>query len=668
MTHLHIDFESHSKVDLKTHGVDVYSRDPSTNVLMMGWSIDDGPERLWLPHEAKMPGLLGEMMADRAVRKIAHNAPFERALFENTLHVETPVDQWYCTMVMALSLGLPASLGQLMKDAFKTSREYWKDPEGEALMRMFSFPSSKATYETHPVEFARYGGYCKQDVRAEKKAYKIMAPLIVNMGKLFETWCLNEKINATGLPVDYEFIDAAKKLAEISRAEYKDRLREMTGLDNPGSTQQLQPWLQARGYPFSSIAKNRVKIALKDAETLTDEAKAVINVRLESNKTSLAKYDTIRRFSYERRLRNTFQCRGAGATGRYAGRILGQNMPRPDKDVEAYLAEAREMIAEEDLDGIKWAFGKPLEVLSSSIRSSIIAPPGKKLIVADLSSIELCVIAWLTSCKFWLDVVESGQDAYKAFGTHWLELPYEQITKALRFLCKPPALGCGYRMGPGFATGIYPDIEYTGLRGYAANMGVEMSREQCKSGVKVYRELSPEIVQSWYDLENAAMECVNTGETQEAGMFVFDRRGPFLRMRLPSGRFLHYCRPRIEMCEMTWEDENGEMQRNKKWGLTYERLSQATNKWVRRQNHGGRFIEQGTQAVALDLLDTGLRNADRAGFEIVGHYHDEMLTLVDEDSPLGLADLIREMTTTDKWAGNMPVSAAGYEGTFFKKD
>lgn len=672
MRELHLDYETASKVDLKKVGTDVYSRHPSTRVLMLSWSFDDAKTvETWEPHKGPMPEHLRSALTNPGVRKVAFNAQFEIAITRNTLKIPTDVRQWRCVMVMALSLGLPGKMELLVRDALQLSREFWKDPEGDKLMRLFSFPSSKATHESHPREWARYVKYNVQDVVAETKAYRILLRYVEDIDGLFEWWVLDQRINATGLPVDYEFIASAKKLADQAKAKYVQILKDKTGLANPGSVKQLLPWLQARGYPFASLAKNRAMIAMRDYEELTEEAKEVLQLRFDSNKTSLAKFDAIERASSGGRLRGTFQFRGAAATGRWAGRILGQNMPRPWKGVEEFLAQARELIANKDLDGLEFFFGKPLDCIVTSIRSSINSPSGKKFVVADLSSIELVVIAWLTVCKFWLDVVRSGKDAYKAFAVEWLGVLYEEVTKEMRGWAKPPALGCGYRMGAGReVTNSKGDLEKTGLWGYGANMGIELTKEQCKEAVKVYRGLSEEIVNAWYELENCALECVNTREPQSAlgGRITFDIRPPFLRMRLPSGRCVHYCRPRIEQVEIEFEDEEtGEIVKSKKIGLTYERVSQTSGKWVRRANHGGRYIEQAVQAIACDILAEGLRNANDVGFEIVGHYHDEILTLVDEDSNLGVEELVECMTRLPKWAEGMPCRAEGYEDSFYHK-
>ncbi len=669
---LDLDFETSSRADLK-HGLDVYARHPSTKALMLAYQVDMGdglapsPVRVWLPHREPMPKKLAEMIQDPKVLKIAHNAQFERAIIEHVLLMDSPIESWHCTMVMALSLGLPAKLETLVRDALKLERKYWKDSAGDALIRLFCYPNHKATWESHPEEFARFIEYCRQDVVAEAKVFSILKRYVHDPKTLFRQWAIDQRINARGIPVDIDFIDSAKHVSDIVKARYKAEMQEFTGLSNPNSTQQVLPWLVERGYPFASLAKNRVQIAVRDhGDDMTPEAHQFIEMRLESNKSSLAKYDAIKRSSARGRLRNVFQFRGAAATGRYAGRVLGQNIPRPAKFVEDHLAEVRDLIMARDLDTIDWLYGKPLEVLASSIRSAIAAPKGKKLVVADLASIETCVIAWWTNCRFWLDTIESGLDAYKAFGSRWLEKPYDEITKFERNLSKAPTLGCGFRMGPGREVGEYPDVEKTGLWGYAANMGIEMSKEECKGAVKAYRDLSPEIVQAWYDLDRASMECVQTGEPQRVGMLAFDYKKPFLRMRLPSGRYIHYCRPRIEQVTMEWENDDGEIVRETKMGLTYERLSQS-GKWVRVSQHGGRFAEQATQGIAYDLLQAGIENAEAARLPAVLHFHDEIGCEVDEDDENALDLLIECMTSPPAWADGLPLRAEGYEAKFYRK-
>ncbi len=672
MDKLSCDYETASKADLKKVSADVYSRHPTTKVLMLGYRFNDEPVQLWLPHRGPMPKRLREGMTDPEVIKTAFNAPFERAITKNTLGIKAPPQQWRCVQVMAHALGLPGKLETLVRDCLRLPQKYWKDAEGERLMRMFSFPSSRATYESHPIEFERYGQYCMQDVVAECKAYDVLVKYLPNIEKLFENWWVDQEINDCGLPVDYTFIDRALELAEKSKAEYGERMRELTGLANPGSTTQLLPWLRDRGYPFASIAKGRVQIAMADFKNeIKPEAVKLLKMRLESNKTSLKKFVAMRDASYGGRLRNVFQYMGAAATGRWAGRILGQNMPRPwsGVDDEKELAYARQCILDGDLVWIKVVYGKPMEVLASSIRSAIAPRRGKKLVVADLSSIELVVSAWLCGAKFWLNVLDQGLDSYKAFGAKWYEIPYEQVDKNLRKLSKPAALGCFYRLGAGRKKGEYPDIEKTGLWGYAANMGVQMTQQQCKEAVKVFRDITPEVKNWWYESEQAAMEAVRTHEPQTCGMIRFDTKPPFMRMRLPSGRHLHYCRPRLDMVPIEFEDEQtGEIRVERLLNITYERTAQQSGKWTRTPTQGGKLLENAVQAIARDILEHGILLAKKAGLNPIAHFHDEVICEVDENRTDALPELIKCMTVAPKWAEGMILRAAGYENDFYRKD
>src|SRR5690606_28485322 len=140
---------------------------------------------------------------------------------------------WACTMVMALSLGLPGKLETLVRDALKLDRQYWKDSAGEALIRQFCYPSHKATWQTHPQDFARFGEYCRQDVVAEAKVFSILKRYVHDPKTLFRQWVVDQRINARGLPVDIDFIEAAKDISDIVKARYKAEMKEFSGLDNP---------------------------------------------------------------------------------------------------------------------------------------------------------------------------------------------------------------------------------------------------------------------------------------------------------------------------------------------------------------------------------------------------------------------------------------------------
>jgi len=163
------------------------------------------------------------------------------------------------------------------------------------------------------------------------------------------------------------------------------------------------------------------------------------------------------------------------------------------------------------------------------------------------------------------------------------------------------AHNCGFRLGPGAEvvdrkTG---DMKLTGLRGYARSMHVEMTDEQAQSAVTVFREAYPEVVQFWYDLEAAAKTVIYEGGKQTVGRLTFEMKSPFMRIVLPSGRALHYLRPKIEEVVTPWGAT--------KMTVTYEGMEDDGERkfWGRTPTHGGKITENVVQAVANDLLRHG---------------------------------------------------------------
>ena len=137
-----------------------------------------------------------------------------------------------------------------------------------------------------------------------------------------------------------------------------------------------------------------------------------------------------------------------------------------------------------------------------------------------------------------------------------------------------------------------------------------------------------------------------------------------LRVILPSGRALHYVEPRLD--KTTYTAKNGN--EYDKDVVSYMGINGETKQWDRIGTHGGKWIENLTQAFARDVLAEGLILADRAGFEIVGHVHDEIVALVPDGSPLGLAKLRECMTIPPIWAPDLPLAADGYEDKVYRKE
>lgn len=215
------------------------------------------------------------------------------------------------------------------------------------------------------------------------------------------------------------------------------------------------------------------------------------------------------------------------------------------------------------------------------------------------------------------------------------------------------AHNCGYFLGT------------NGLLEYAKTMFVTMTREQAEDAKNAYRETYWEVVELWDRIKQAAFYTVKTGKSASIPKLRFDKHGPFLRMRLPSGRHIHYFQPRVEMVEAPWSTAQKPAEIE---ALTYMGQNQVTRKWERTSTHPGKLVENAVQAIARDILAYGLLGADKAGLEIVGHVHDEIITHDPVDRKDALETLIHCMTRVPEWAEGLPLAAEGYSTHFYKKD
>ena len=104
--------------------------------------------------------------------------------------------------------------------------------------------------------------------------------------------------------------------------------------------------------------------------------------------------------------------------------------------------------------------------------------------------------------------------------------------------------------------------------------------------------------------------------------------------------------------------------------IMYSGVNQDTKQWESHvTTHGGKIIENVTQAIARDVLAEGMLRTDDAGIPIVGHVHDEILTIThDDDLDPGYKDLEHLMSVPIAWAPGLPLGAEGYSDSFYHKN
>ena len=135
------DIETRSTVPLEDAGAWRYAADPSTEILCVGYAVDDFAVKIWTPGQA-IPQEFIAAASDPSWCIVAHNFAFERAIATRLLQPrfnwpEIPLAQQRCSMSLALANALPPALDNAAR-ALKL--DYQKDSEGYLLMRRMSRP------------------------------------------------------------------------------------------------------------------------------------------------------------------------------------------------------------------------------------------------------------------------------------------------------------------------------------------------------------------------------------------------------------------------------------------------------------------------------------------------------------------------------------------------
>ncbi|MBR0575706.1 hypothetical protein KCG48_05040 [Proteiniclasticum sp. BAD-10] len=655
MTTLHLDIESYCDLSLPDVGVYKYASHPSFTVLLLAYAIDDRQVRILdLENGDSIPEKLEALIKDPEIRKVAHNAQFERVCLSSHFRQQLDPVNWECTMIKALTLGLPASLDNVSK-ALGFPQDMQKLTTGKNLIRLFSVPRkpSKANgYQTSffsddkPEEWEQFKTYCIQDVEVERNIDKALAKYKTTPEEI-ELWQLDQRINDRGVALDKDFAEAAVKIDSEYQEEILGRFKEITGLDNPKSVAQLKMWLTEKlGIDVPKVTKETVPELIKTArEKNMPEVVEALEIRQETAKTSVTKYQKmIDVVLDDGRARGLLQFYGASRTGRWAGRLIQvQNLPQ---NHISDLDTARRIVATGDTELLEMTYDKVPNILSQLIRTAFIAKPGHRFVVADFSAIEARVIAWLSGESWRMEVFQTHGKIYEASASQMFKVPIETVTKgsALRQKGKVAELALGYQGGPG------------ALRSMDRKWAAQASDDELQELVDQWRSANTAITKFWKDCEAAAKEAIrdNTIVQMQKGL-KFIGSPDYLFIELPSGRRLAYREPKLE------ESKFGSK-------ITYQGQNQTTNAWETQETYGGKLVENIVQATARDCLAVSMVRVEAAGYQIVMHVHDEIIVEAPNIDTDALKKISAIMGRPISWAEGLPLRADAYECSYYQKD
>ena len=655
-----IDIETYSDRDLKKCGVYKYAESPNAELLLFGYSINNGPVTVIdVAQGEEVPEYILKALTDDRITKWAYNASFERIFLsvwlkrnypqyfvsysipEDTVSNYLDPSAWRCSLVWGAVMGLPLSLkgiGAVLKlDEQKMS-------EGTDLIRYFCVPCkptktnggrTRNLPEHAPEKWATFVAYNRRDVEVELSIKEKLRNFPVPEF-LWDEYHLDQEINDRGIGVDMQLVTNAIAFDERSKGTISSQMKDLTDLENPNSVVQMKAWLAENGMETETLSKKAVAELMKNApESLAQ----VLALRQQLAKSSVKKYQAMENaVCDDGRVRGMFQFYGANRTGRWAGRIVQlQNLPQNHM---GDLAEARELVRQGDYDSVEMLYDDIPDTLSQLIRTAFIPKPGYKFYVADFSAIEARVIAHLAGEKWRAEVFKNGGDIYCASAEQMFHVPVKKhgVNGHLRQKGKIAELALGY----GGSVGALKAMG-------ALEMG--LSEDELQPLVDAWRASNPNIVQLWWDVDAAVKTAVSSRTTSETHGIKFVWRSGMLFVYLPSGRRLCYVKPK--------------MGQNKFGGdsITYEGVG-STKKWERLESYGPKFVENIVQAISRDLLMNAMKTLSHCF--ICGHVHDELIIECKEEVSLDV--LCKQMARVPDWMPGILLRADGYITPWYRKD
>ena len=668
-TTLRIDLETYSDVDLKKCGVHKYVESDNFEVLLFAYAFDDEPVKVIdFANGEKIPHELFLKLYDPEVTKTAYNAAFEIACLNRILDANLEREQWRCTSVHALYLGLPGSLGEVGK-VLGLEDDKQKLASGWALIRYFCLPC-KPTLKNggrvrnlpphDPDKWALFKEYCARDVESEREIATRIAKFPVP-DKEWKLWHLDQRMMGIGIKVDRELVNAAIECDGIFKERMTTEAITLTGLDNPNSRDQLLKWLQTEEEDDTivDLTKKSVPKVLESTDSAT--VRRVLELRQEMAKTSVSKYHAMARAMCDKddSVKGLTQFYGANRTGRWAGRLVQvQNLPQNKlRDIDL----ARNLLKKRDYETLELLFGNVPDTLSQLIRTAFVAREGSRYIIVDFSAIEARVIAWMAWCQWRLDVFATHGKIYEASAEQMFNLPAGSVTKKspYRQKGKISELALGYQGGAGA-------LKTMG----ALEMG--LTEDELEPIKDAWRAANPEIVQLWYACERSAKDAVLGKKSVTLPLagkrvaLVFAYESGFLTIQLPSKRKLFYVKPRIEAEDLVHETSaGGKFIAARAGSLTYEGQDQKTKQWTRLSTYGGKLVENITQAVARDCLAEAMLALDGAYYTQLATVHDEIIMEM-RGGTLKEAEEI--MGRPIAWAPGLPLRGDGFETKYYMKE
>jgi DNA polymerase len=589
-----------------------YIRDKQFEEIGVGIKIDDAPAYWFSGSHEEINKHLTELTDWSESALLCHNTLFDGAIlgWRFGIHPAFYLD----TLCMARALhGVDAggSLGAL-------AERYKIGVKGDEVNNALG----KRRADFTPVELARYGEYCKNDVELTYKLFHLMAPnypgdeikLIDMTLRMFldPVFSVDDALlvqRLEDLKIEKNDLLATLKIALECDDEEAVRKKLASNKQFAAILQSLDPPVVPPTKISPVTGKETFALAKNDEGfiSLSEHDNPLVQqlcaVRL-GTKSTLEESRITRFIDIGKRNRGLLPIplKYYGAhTGRWSGsdKVNFQNLPSRDKK-------------------------------KKTLKNAVLPPEGYVVINCDSSQIEARVLAWLAGQDDVVRQFASGDDVYSIFASKVYNRTITKKDESERFVGKTCILGLGYGTG-------WKKLQHT--LATAKPKSVYIPDEECQSIVKLYRDINDNIISLWKESDNTLMEIANWDAKSEPFYLGLHKclRVTGDGIELPNGLMIRYPNLRFD----TSEDKSQYKYKSRRGEISI---------W------GGAVVENVVQALARIVVGEQML-AINDKYRVALTVHDAAVIVVPEaEREEAVAFIIEKMSIAPKWAKGLPVA------------
>lgn len=594
-----LDFETFysSTYSLSKITTEEYIRSPEFETIGVSVKVDDAPAEWFSGTKEETKRFLDRYDWGNAIA-VAHNAMFDMAILSWVFSIKPKRIADTLSMARALGAG-SVSLASLVK-------QYNLGEKGDEVINALG----KKRLDFDAAALRRYGAYCKNDTELTYKLFQTLGPdFPVSELKLIDLTI--RMFTEPTLELDVAKLEghlfsvqsrkgqlllsvAANQEVLMSNPKFALALQNM-GVEPPVK---ISPTTGKETWAFGKTDEDFKALLEHDDVRVQTLVAARLGV-----KSTLEETRTERFIGISKRGKLPIPLRYYAAhTGRWGGddKVNMQNLPR-----------------------------------ASALKFAMLAPKGHAIIDSDSSQIEARTLAWLAGQHDLVEAFEKGEDVYKIMAAKIYNKAEEDVTKDERFVGKTTILGCGYGMGA------------AKFKKQLKTFGVEISEDEARSIIDVYRKSYPAITKLWREA-GVALDAVLGSKTTPLGrdgvLVVEGTKG----IRLPNGLYLRY--PNLR--KQNNDDGKSEYVYDTKKGKTT----------VPNRIYGGKVVENLCQALARIIIGEQMLLIAKK-YKVVMTVHDAIACVVPEgDVDVALENIQMFMRVRPAWALELPLNCEAGAG------